>query len=461
MGTTDGAAHGTHLIDRRTALRGAGVGVAAAIGLHAIRKDTPAQDATPQATPTGALREFDLVAAEFDWEVMPGTVIRAWGYNGQVPGPEIRVREGDLVRVHLRNDLAVGTTIHWHGVNTTPAMDGPAGLNQAAVAPGETFTYEFIAKPGGTRWYHSHADPQLQVPMGLYGPLIIEPAAPAGRWDREYTLILQEYDAELTPAVAAGSSARGPRDQSLRGGELGADAFLVNGRMHGAIPPVRLAEGERILLRLINAGHMAHPVHTHGHSFRIVATDGNPVPEVAQLTKDTVLVGPAERYDLELVGDNPGVWMLHCHIEHHMANGMMTTIWYDGHEPTGPVAGFFEGAAPTPQMDAMPHDHAVPATPEPMDTPAPGSGEVAIEMVDDRFEPASLTIPAGSTVTWINAGADWHSVAAFDGSFESAKIPPGGSFSIVLPTPGTYQYICKHHGLQGMIGTIVVEARPP
>ena len=94
---------------------------------------------------------------------MPGTTVRAWAYNGQMPGPEIRVREGDLVRITLRNELPVGTTIHWHGVNLPPEMDGPVGLNQAAVEPGEDFVYEFVATPAGTRWYHSHADPTAQI----------------------------------------------------------------------------------------------------------------------------------------------------------------------------------------------------------------------------------------------------------------------------------------------------------
>jgi plastocyanin len=283
-----------------------------------------------------------LTAGEFDWEIMPGTTVRAWGYDGQVPGPELRVTEGDRVRVTLRNQLPVPTTIHWHGVNVPPAMDGPAGLNQAPVEPGTEFVYDFVATPAGTRWYHSHADPALQEPLGLYGPLIIEPRVPTRAYDREYTYILQECDLELTPAVASGTAQRGPRDRLLRGGELGSDLFLINGHAHDAISRVKLAEGERVLLRFINAGHLPHAVHLHGHSFTIVATDGNPVPEAAQLTKDTVLVGPAERYDLAFVGDNPGVWMLHCHMEHHMANGMMTLVQYDGAVPTGPAAAFFD-----------------------------------------------------------------------------------------------------------------------
>ena len=206
------------------------------------------------------MREFTLTAEEFDWDLMPGVTTRAWGYNGQTPGPELRVTEGDRIRITLQNALPVPTTIHWHGVHLPPEMDGPAGLNQAAVLPGESFVYEFIAQPAGTRWYHSHADPALQVPMGLYGPLIIEPKHPVA-YDREHILMLGEWDSELTPDVAAGLTPRGPRDRTLRGGELGADMFLVNGRAHGAIPSIDVAEGERVLLRIINAGHMAHPIH--------------------------------------------------------------------------------------------------------------------------------------------------------------------------------------------------------
>jgi FtsP/CotA-like multicopper oxidase with cupredoxin domain len=250
----------------------------------------------------------------------------------------------------------------------------------------------------------------------------------------------------------------------LRGGELGADLFLINGRMHGAIPPLRLARDERILLRIIHAGAIPHPMHTHGHSFTVVATDGNPVPAIARLTKDTLLIGPAERYDLAITGNNPGVWMVHCHIEHHMANGMMTTLWYDGEQPAGPYGAFQDapsshsddsmtavGTSSTMDGMAMAPD----ATAEPASTQPPVDGNAfEIAMIDDRFDPASATITTGTTVTWVNKGRDWHSVAAFDGSFESGKIAPGELFTYQFTTSGTYQYLCKHHGMQGMIGVI-------
>src|SRR5215204_3746905 len=175
------------------------------------------------------VKEFHLTAKEVEVELQPGTKVKAWTYNGTMPGPEIRVTEGDLVRVILKNELPTGTTIHWHGVDVPNDMDGPAGLSQAPVEPGESFTYEFIATPGGTRWYHTHTDVSTQILLGLYGAFIVEPKDGPSDLDRDYTYMLTEWDAELTPAVALGEEPRGPRDQTLRGGEFGTDFFLMNG----------------------------------------------------------------------------------------------------------------------------------------------------------------------------------------------------------------------------------------
>jgi FtsP/CotA-like multicopper oxidase with cupredoxin domain len=415
-------------------------------------------------------REFTLTASEFDWEIQPGNTVRAWGYNQQVPGPEIRVKEGDLVRVTLQNELPVATTIHWHGLMVPPEMDGPAGLSQAPLEPGETFVYEFIAKPAGTRMYHSHTDVVNQIQLGLYGAFIVEPAEAKTTYDQEFTYTIAEWDMEMTPRVAQGLDPRGPRDSQLRGGELGADLFLMNGHTHEAIPPITVDEGDKVLIRLINMGNMGHPIHLHGHLFKIVATDGNPVPKGAQLTKDTVWIAPGERYDIELTADNPGIWMVHCHIENHAANGMMTLIEYEGEVPTGPLAEVWNTEAG--QAPAMDHSaHGAPATtPEPTTEPeptestmestpiaeAPPADGAVVSMVDDRFGPKSLEVKAGTTVTFVNNGSNWHSVAAVDGSFTSAQLKSGDAFAVTFDTPGTYKYICRHHARAGMIGTIVV-----
>ena len=143
-------------VSRRRLIQGSAGGVATSALASAgtmIGGESVLAQATPSAEPQ--LREFTLTASEFDWTLMEDVTVRAWGYNGQMPGPELRMTEGDTVRITLRNELPVPTTIHWHGINVPNAMDGVAGLNQAPVPPGEEFVYEFTATPAGTRWYHS------------------------------------------------------------------------------------------------------------------------------------------------------------------------------------------------------------------------------------------------------------------------------------------------------------------
>src|SRR5262249_17148193 len=139
---------------------------------------------------------------------------------------------------------------------------------------------------------------------------------------------------DFTPAVALGEADIKNRDAGNgRGGALLYDLFLMNGKSGTAIPPLTIAEGERIRVRLINAGNLVHAIHLHGHTFKVIATDGNPVPPAAQWSKDVVTIGSAERYDIEIDGTNPGVWMFHCHVNNHSANGMVTELQYDGAEP--------------------------------------------------------------------------------------------------------------------------------
>jgi plastocyanin len=158
-----------------------------------------------------------------------------------------------------------------------------------------------------------------------------------------------------------------------------------------------------------------------------------------------------------------------------MANGMMTTLWYDGHQPSGPVGDFVDDGPGSDVAGGHEHRHddnpaaagsvpADPSTPTPPAAataetetrPAIAEGAVEIAMVDDRFAPPDLVVTAGTTVTWVNRGADWHSVAAFDGSFASDQVAPGQTFSHTFTTPGTYKFLCRHHGRQGMVGQIVV-----
>jgi len=451
------------------------------------------------AQPAGPVREFQLVAEPVRWEIQPGLVVDGWGYNGSTPGPTLRATEGDRVRVTLVNRLPVPTTIHWHGIDVPLAQDGVPGLSQEPVEPGETFIYDFTATNPGTRWYHSHVDSNLQIQMGLFGAMIIDPKVPEPvRYDREFTYLLTEKALDVTPAVATGDAdVRNREGGNGRGGAFIPDLFLMNGRAGTAIVPATIAPGERIRIRMINAGNQVHAMHTHGHSFKIISTDGNPVPPAAQFLKDTVLVGPAERVDIEVEGTNPGVWMFHCHINNHSANGMVTELRYDGaaplaggdhsaaHGSLNPSASGATGTASTPNAQdsasaASGHGDHAPATAasgplanRPASTSvaaattaasAPPSlvGSAAVDgsevkMIDDRFRDSRVTVKAGTTVTWVNSGSNLHTASSLDAAWDSGSVERGGSFSHRFDTPGTYAYICRLHLLQGMRGTIIVE----
>ncbi len=333
-------------------------------------------------------------------------------------------------------------------------------MNQDPIQPGQTFIYEFVATPAGTRIYHSHVDPGAQMELGLYGALIIEPREPeAVRYDREYTYLLDERAMDFTTRVALGKD-RLPMSEfgNGRGGSLHYDLFLMNGKAGSAIPPLRLKAGERVRVRLINVGSLPHSMHTHGHIFKVVATDGNPVPPAAQLRKDTILIGPGERYDLELAGYNPGVWMFHCHMPNHGENGMMTTIVYEGFKPhrehghlppirpsvtTTPAAQTAHSAADEQAREARPA--------------APQAGpEVVVRILDNRFEPANLKVQAGTRVTWVNQGLNGHTTTGIDTFWDSPTMATRQRFSVTFTTPGAYRYVCRQHLLNGMIGTVEV-----
>ena len=133
---------GARLVSRRRLIQSSAGGVAtSALAVASGVHDGDHPHAFAQGTPAPQTHEFTLTASAFDWQLMEDVWVRVWGYNGQMPGPELRVHEGDTVRVLLQNELPVPTTIHWHGINVPNAMDGVAGLNQAAVNPGETFQY--------------------------------------------------------------------------------------------------------------------------------------------------------------------------------------------------------------------------------------------------------------------------------------------------------------------------------
>ncbi|MBW3554722.1 MAG: multicopper oxidase family protein, partial [Gemmatimonadetes bacterium] len=247
-------------------------------------------------------REVRLVAEIGEADLGPLGPYRTWMYNGRFPGQEIRVREGERLRVVLENGVPESTTVHWHGVPVPNRMDGVPAVTQEPVRPGESFVYEYVAEPAGSYMYHSHV--ALQLDRGLLGPLIIEERSPHVDYDREYTVVLDDLltgEPRLTQgrgSMMMGRGAAGPEYQ----------AFLINGRPPADPSLLEVRRGERVRLRLINpASQTTFRVALAGHRMTVVHADSRPVEPIEV---DAVLIGMGERYDVIVEAGNPGAWNL-------------------------------------------------------------------------------------------------------------------------------------------------------
>lgn len=258
------------------------------------------------------VKVFDLTAAPVRWTILPGVTVDAYAYNGEIPGPRIHIRQGDRVRIHVRNELPEATTVHWHGLILPNQMDGPAKITQAPIEPGGSYTYEFTAIQHGTYFYHPHAKPDRTQALGLYGALIIDPANASDEVaaDHEYVIQLQEWlkrEGLTYPAM--------PMDG------MQPNYFTINGRAYPATETIHMKLGQTLKVRFIgtNSGFI-HPMHIHGGPFEVVARDGETIPPSARYSADTVNIAPGQRYDVIWKARQPGKWLIHCHIPHHTTN---------------------------------------------------------------------------------------------------------------------------------------------
>lgn len=215
-----------------------------------------------------------------------------WAYNQSVPGPEIRVTQGDRVRIVVENALDEDTTVHWHGLRVPHDMDGVPHLTQVPIGPDKHFVYEFEVPDAGTYWYHPHQSSFEQVGRGLYGPLIIEEQEPI-MVDRDVTWILDDWRLERDARI---SNDFANRHDMSHNGRVG-NTVTINGRIPDSF---RVRQGERIRLRLINAANARiFALDFHDHQPWVVALDGQPVTPHVPASR-TVVLGPAMRVDLVL-----------------------------------------------------------------------------------------------------------------------------------------------------------------
>jgi FtsP/CotA-like multicopper oxidase with cupredoxin domain len=251
----------------------------------------------------GGVKVFDIAVQKVKWEVEPGKFVDAWAYNGVVPGPQIRVREGDRVRLNVRNELDESTAVHFHGVELPNDQDGVPFITQPPIKPGASYTYEFTAPNPGSHMYHSHHNAAKQVGMGLLGAFIIEPRQKRAieNVDVDYVMILND----------------------------GFHGYTLNGKGFPATEPIVAKLGQKVRIRFMNEGMMIHPMHLHGMHMTVIAKDGWDQP--APWKCDTLNIAPGERWDVLVKATNPGTWAFHCHILPHAESehgmfGMVTAL---------------------------------------------------------------------------------------------------------------------------------------
>jgi FtsP/CotA-like multicopper oxidase with cupredoxin domain len=273
------------VVDRRSLLVASS---AAALTLLAVPR------AARASAPPTSRRDFSLVAAPARASLVgpPHPDTNVWCYGTRVPGPEIRVRQGERISVAVENRLPEETTVHWHGIRVPNAMDGVPHLTQKPIAPGETFTYEFDVPDAGTYWYHPHQHSSAQVGRGLYGPLIVEEPRPI-TVDRDLVWVISDWRLLANAQI---SDDFDNRHDMAHNGRVG-NTVTLNGKVPDSFA---VRSGERLRLRLINAANARiFGLEFEGHRPIIIAYDGQPVTP-HEPPGGRILIGPAMRIDLVL-----------------------------------------------------------------------------------------------------------------------------------------------------------------
>lgn len=273
------------------------------------------QPLEPTEVKADGTKVFDLVAEVIEWEVEPGKFVEGWAYNGQIPGPMIKVDVGDKLEINVTNNTSLGTDVHWHGISTPNDMDGVAPYTQDPIYPGETFTYAFEAERPAIGMYHAHLHSQISVPNGMFAVFQIgDTPVPRGR---TISGIEIPEDLELS------------REIPMVLNDAGTIGLSLNGKSFPATEPYVVQSGEWIAIHYYNEGLQVHPMHLHQFPQLVFAKDGIPLEE--PYWADTVNVAPGERYSVLTRPDRVGTWVWHCHILTHVEReegmfGMVTAM---------------------------------------------------------------------------------------------------------------------------------------
>jgi FtsP/CotA-like multicopper oxidase with cupredoxin domain len=265
-------------------------------------------------------------------EIAPGVTIKTTAFNGQVPGPLLRLKEGVPVTIDVTNASDVADLTHWHGLAIDSLNDGAMEEGSPMIAPGKTQRYSFTPKPAGTRWYHTHAGAGDNLALGTYsgqfGFLLIDSKENPAPWDMEVNLAIHHWEGSFVPMVETMRSMSANVPQT-NGSDVGYKYATINSHMLGAGEPIRVKQGQRMLMRLLNASATENVVLSlPGHTFKVIAMDGNPVPTPKAV--EVLSLAVAERVDAIVEMNAPGVWVLGSTLESSRKQGLGVVIEYAG-----------------------------------------------------------------------------------------------------------------------------------
>jgi FtsP/CotA-like multicopper oxidase with cupredoxin domain len=336
-------------VDRRDFLKYSGLAVLGSTGVTVggIACSRPSPPSPPNGKPDYALR---IAAGAV--ELGPDQIVSTTVYNNQFPGPLVRLKEGQRTWVDIYNDTDTPEQLHWHGQQVGVDVDGAAEEGTPYIPAGGMRRISFVPGPAGFRFYHTHVVPHADLSRGQYsglvGPVYIEPKQNPGGYDQEVFLTLKEFEPTFSRGGDMASDFLvGEEDPDLKakgesamsaslahgaphGYEVGYGAFAINGRMLGHGDPIRVQSGQRVLLHVLNGSATENrSLALPGHTFSVIALDGNPVPKPA--TVPVLWLGAGERISAIVNMMNPGVWVLGDLSDDDRGHGMGVVLEYAGH----------------------------------------------------------------------------------------------------------------------------------
>jgi len=365
--------------------------------------------------------DYTIDIASYELQVGPRRHIKTTAYNGQVPGPLLRLKEGQPVTIDVSNHTANEEVLHWHGLFLPPAVDGAMEEGTPPIPPGGRARYTFTPRPAGFRWYHTHifagSDLRKGQYTGQHGFLLIEPRDHPAPYDQEIFLALHDWDGQL---LASGDGAMDPAY----------NVSTINGRVLGFGEPLRVRSGQRVVLQILNSSPTeVHWIALAGHQFRVIALDGNNVaqPQVVPMLR----LAPAERVTAVVEMNHPGVWAMGEVRKHIMAAGMGIVVEYAGAsgEPRWEQPGeltwdYLQFAAAGPPAPGAADAVAIPLV---FASKFAGHGAMDHWTINGKSYPEtdSPTLTAGQRyrLVFINRSTNDHPVHLHRHSFELRRLP--------------------------------------